>query len=337
MTGADNLSGMLGGESQKLSVTNQTQALGDDAGPSYFLLRNYAIRILDTNVLVEEQNINDAGIWTHPVNGVWGDMVWGGATLGTYQTIYNNEEEFEIPVVAQEKMADFMAQESAAFPEYLALGSGLTSYATSDTQLYDEFYRDDFDSYVNSTTGVSESTIVLSTAITSIHGTTVKEIGTFNHNLTGTLFSRHVIGTPFTPDASHNYRITVKKLISNASAYNALITYGGINKIRDWMVGEVVSPPIYLAYGDGTTGILQTDTVLEGELDRYALDRVVSSGNKVEYGELVEYASLNGETLRKSGLYDDPSAGTLWIESMIIPISKTDQFQIREMDNLSII
>ena len=120
-------------------------------------------------------------------------MVKQGFGLKGYVTLYRNGEkvyEGENLVVedGRAEVAKAIAGESIDMPIAMALGSDGTSPSSTDSSLYDEYYRDAVDSISR-----SDTTVTFDHTFSAGEGTgTVAEIGLFSSETdeSGTMFAR---------------------------------------------------------------------------------------------------------------------------------------------------
>jgi len=109
-----------------------------------------------------------------------------------------------------------------------------------------------------------------------------------------------------------------------------MIVNAGLNLDRDWIHGDTVNPPDYIAIGIGTTEALATDTALENEI----LRKQVSYKNKPSDGQTLHEIELttaeaNGYTITEIGEFNDATAGTMWCRITGFSIPKTSEFSLK--------
>jgi len=91
------------------------------------------------------------------------------------------------------RYAALLTEESTAFPDYVAVGTGTTAAATSDTALETEVYRSQIVGRSNST-GVS--TYKAFFGKDEANGSTLSEAGLFDLSTGGTMFCRALFASP---------------------------------------------------------------------------------------------------------------------------------------------
>jgi hypothetical protein len=352
--GIGNLANTMGTESTSLTTTQQTQALTPDAGPSYFMFGNYGYKIVNTQLLIESQLLGNAfilGSTTNAILGIstlgsinmvwknsgsiWGTVNWGG-TLPAFSTIYSNTISQRITELGKNAIAGWFGGNSVIHPNYAALGTDDTPYNSTQTALVSESYRALFDTYDRSTDYVLNSQWNINSIQVALQGITFKEIGSFNDVTTGTMFSRYTFPSMEIYN-THNYRFTIQSTIIDTSSYGSISTTSGINAMRDWLGGQTITPPQYVAWGDGTTVLDISDTTLEGELQRNSIDSFSYTNDTAFVEALLSYSQGVNSRISKSGLFDTSTLGTLWFEQInnAGPL-KYDTFQIDEIDQIII-
>lgn len=98
-----------------------------------------------------------------------------------------------------------------------------------------------------------------------------------------------------------------------------LIVRTGLYHIADQMSDQLQAAMSHMAVGTGTTAVVTTDTALETELDRNALDSVTqgasTDANKVTYS--CTWAAGDGTgALTEAGIFNSASAGTMFCRSV---------------------
>jgi len=355
----DSLGDFLGQNLKEQKARIETQGLEPGIISSYFVFGNYRFKIRVTRVLIEKQNLGgDSLIWGNSAFGTWGSYKWGdqatygfvlghplagvlgtsklGSNLSSYETVEEIILTQVIPTVAREEVAKFLAGESATSPTHMALGTDDTAFSESDTSLGNEIARKTITCDLSEDKTVKYQIEILSTDTEFITGNPeFKEIGLFNSDTGGTLFTR-AISSGFTHSQTENTRITITHYIDDDSVGNSTITLSGLNGIRDWLGGSSSVYPQYIAWGTGTTDVSESDTALEGEIERNALIKTTRNGAIITYEGILDRTEGNGNDITKSGLFDQSSGGTLIAESKFGEISKTSFFQVYETDKITI-
>lgn len=100
-------------------------------------------------------------------------------------------------------------------PTHLAIGSGTTAFAVTDTQLEGEVDRNELTSYDNSVNKVA--TFIADFSSTEISGLNVSEFGLFNTGTvdTGSIFQREVI-TNLAFEGDRELQVQVSLRVSGA-------------------------------------------------------------------------------------------------------------------------
>ena len=137
-----NLGSLVGQASQDSSSQQTTQALSQDVGSSYFIFANYGLNILNTQILIESQNIGNAFILGSSTNGILGsnllgslNMIWGnsggiwglvswGGTLPAYSVLYSNTISQQLTDLARAGIVNWFSGTALVAPTYVALGLG---------------------------------------------------------------------------------------------------------------------------------------------------------------------------------------------------------------------
>ena len=108
-----------------------------------------------------------------------------------------------------------------------------------------------------------------------------------------------------------------------------MITNNGLELIAD-LVESSGTHPTHLAVGTGTTTPVATDTTLETETGRYALDATVKAGaRKVRYRYELDTTEENGNTLTEVGVFNAGAAGDILNRTTYTGIAKDNTFALR--------
>ena len=134
----------------------------------------------------------------------------------------------------------------------------------------------------------------------------------------------HTSITPYSKTNAKQMRITADITLSNFTP----VTDVGTNKIRDFLGGTKTGYPTYMAWGTGSTQIETTDTVLENEVERNALN-AVSRPLEARFESTLTTAEGNGSSISRLGLFNDASAGSMFIEPDMSSISKNSGYEIQ--------
>lgn len=110
-----------------------------------------------------------------------------------------------------------------------------------------------------------------------------------------------------------------------------VFTINGKKELAKWLGGESAVQPTYVAYGDGSTAPLETDTDLDNEIGDREITVNTVSGLIVEQEASLETTELNGSTIREVALLSASSGGVLFGRSVNFDINKTSSFEIRTL------
>ena len=162
---------------------------------------------------------------------------------------------------------------------------------------------------------------------------TLKEVGTFNANSNGTMFSRRVI-SDYVKDLDTEVRVTVKYKFTNIKPF----MNDGVQEVMDWMIGTAATSPSYVAWGDGTLETSVIDSALENELERNVNNLTSKSNYTVRLSGLLAKGEPAGLplTISRSGLFNDASAGVMFIEGEHFDINKTNRLEIQNDYSITI-
>lgn len=154
--GIQNFGSLVGQTSASATSQQQTQALSQDVGQSYFAFGNYGLQITNTKLLIEYQNVGNSFILGSSTNGIlglsllgalnmiwgnsgsiWGTVTWGG-TLPNYSTIYENDVYQPITDASKLAIASWFIGTSVNPPIYVALGIGNSYFEDFSTTTYED-------------------------------------------------------------------------------------------------------------------------------------------------------------------------------------------------------
>lgn len=161
----------------------------------------------------------------------------------------------------------------------------------------------------------------------------LKEVGTFNANSNGTMFSRRVI-SDYVKDLDTEVRVTVKYKFTNIKPF----MNDGVQEVMDWMIGTSATSPSHVAWGDGTLETSVIDSALENELERNVNNLTSKSNYTVRLSGLLAKSEPAGLplTISRSGLFNDASAGVMFIEGEHFDINKTNRLEIQNDYSITI-
>jgi len=109
-----------------------------------------------------------------------------------------------------------------------------------------------------------------------------------------------------------------------------VIVNAGLNLDRDWIHGDTVNPPDYIAIGTGTTGVTAEQTALENEILRKQVSYKSKPGNGQTLHEIeILTTEANGQTITEIGEFNDATAGTMWCRITGFSIPKTSEFSLK--------
>jgi hypothetical protein len=327
--GIDNFGTLLGQTQSDLTNTQQTQSITKDPGPTQFAFGNYDLNIVNTKILIEQQNVGNAFILGSSTNGIlgtsvlgalnmiwgnsgsiWGTVSWGG-TLAAYSTVYSSSVNQPLTNLSKTDINNWFIGNSITQPSYVAIGIGTTAYLPTQTTLVDEQYRTSFDTYDTTTDTILNAQLNLNSTQTSLQGIPFTEIGSFNDPTSGTMFSRYVF-PEITFNNTSNYRFTIQTTILDNSPFGGIATTSGLNAMRDWLGNETINPPNYIAWGNGTTTLVKTDTTLEGEFQRNIMTGRNIVSNTIVDTSLLTYSQPAIYVFSVSGITISPTVGSVY-------------------------
>jgi hypothetical protein len=108
-----------------------------------------------------------------------------------------------------------------------------------------------------------------------------------------------------------------------------------LNSVRDFIYGDSVTPPGFIAVGTGTTAALASDTTLETEIfpdgaNRNAItSRTKPSAKKVRLQTLIAAGEANGHVLTEVGVLNAATGGTLMNRVVHTAINKDASFELK--------
>jgi len=108
-----------------------------------------------------------------------------------------------------------------------------------------------------------------------------------------------------------------------------------LNSLRDWIYGDSVAAPSYIAIGTGTTAASASDTTLETEVlpdgaNRNAITtRTKPSAKKVRLQTILAAGHANGSALTEVGAINAATGGTLTNRVVHTAINKDSTFEVK--------
>lgn len=108
-----------------------------------------------------------------------------------------------------------------------------------------------------------------------------------------------------------------------------MIVNAGLNQTRNWMAGDSINHPDYIAVGTGTTAPQPTDTALQNEIVRNDATEIKGAAGIVTYQITIGTTQGNGNTITESGVFDQASGGTMTLRSVFSGIDKTSDIEVK--------
>jgi hypothetical protein len=105
----------------------------------------------------------------------------------------------------RDRFASILAQSSTTFPSYIAIGTGTTAVAVTDTAMQTEIDRNILGS-TTSSSGVVTYTCFFSK--TEANGSTISEVGLFDAASSGTLICHAILGATVVKDNTISITVT---------------------------------------------------------------------------------------------------------------------------------
>ena len=85
--------------------------------------------------------------------------------------------------------------------------------------------------------------------------------------------------------------------------------------------------PSHMAWGSGSATFVETGSALSAEVERNAVSATDRQSTTIEWTSTLGTGEANGVTLREIGLFNDATAGDMYLRQVIYPISKTSSFE----------
>lgn len=224
-----------------------------DTVSNYFVQSDYRIHPKISLIKVEQRNLGSALVLGHSTHGIIGLVAGnqlGTGTVSPYTTLYENAQDSNITDVGKALIAAWINGESPDPPAYIAIGDGTTPYIESQTALVNELG--------SRATAVKDysgaMTITFNAAITDITASSIKEVGIFEEASGGNMWFRHVLSVPIA-GIDYQYQFTLTMILEDATPGNSLVTYDGLNQIRNFIGGGFASVPTYTEWNNSTKNV----------------------------------------------------------------------------------
>jgi len=124
-----------------------------------------------------------------------------------------------------------------------------------------------------------------------------------------------------------NVAIEVRDAVTGAlvrrEAVHNLVVLAGRNQIRDALYGELITAPAYMALGTSTATVASTNVALAAEVLRDVLTSRAKGSGTITFKYFLTSTQGNGITFREAGLFNAPTAGTMFARTLFTPIDKT--------------
>ena len=147
------------------------------------------------------------------------------------------------------------------------------------------------------------------------------------------MFSRRVI-SDYTKTTDKELRVTTNYTMSN----NKPMMNDGVQEVMDWMLSISATSPSYVAWGNGSLETSVIDSALENELQRNAVSLTNKGNFVVNYSGLLATNQPLGLplTITRTGLFNDETAGVMFIEGQHFDINKTNRLEIQNNYSITI-
>lgn len=107
-----------------------------------------------------------------------------------------------------------------------------------------------------------------------------------------------------------------------------LVVDAGLDQLRDYLYGVTAPALSHAAVGTDGTATAAADTALRAEVFRDVLAQRARSPQALTVRLVLGSQHANGATLREVGLFNDPTAGTLYARVTPAPVDKTDEISV---------
>jgi len=108
-----------------------------------------------------------------------------------------------------------------------------------------------------------------------------------------------------------------------------VLTGSLLDDIKDDIKSRLETLSTDIAVGTGDTTPTSSDTALETEVFRDSVDNIDTSvSNAVTVTLDLLTTEANGNTLTETGIFNDPSAGTMWTRNTFTSINKTSDINL---------
>jgi hypothetical protein len=118
------------------------------------------------------------------------------------------------------------------------------------------------------------------------------------------------------------------QIIATQEHHN-LVVDDGLNLLRDFLDGATVAGLSHFALGTGTAAVLAADTALDTEVFRDTFAGTTTASKTLTISYFLNSGDANGNTLSEAGLFNDPTAGTMFARVLLSPaIVKTSSIAV---------
>jgi hypothetical protein len=329
----------------------QSEQVKQDTISNYFILTDYKFHPYISNVKIQERTIGDALIIGHSTNGIIGAAaanVIGTVTMGSWVSLVDDSNPYNMTTYAREQIAKFLAGESTTVPEKMALGDGTTAATEYDTDLVSEWTRESI------TASTSTSKTIVFTGYFVDYTETLNELGIFDTWKPGwptewgtwganadICFFRYKLSSSISMIGSKQYWVEITTKLEDQTQGSAVICDVGLNEVRDWFgggSGDIIShteindsqetPDITHTYSSWDTGSTAEQ--------RNAIQTKTRAAAVVTYETSFSKTDMDGEEVYKSGSFTAASDGIIYGQTLYGKISKTSLFQIFEIDRYTV-
>ncbi len=261
-----------------------------------------------------------------------GNVLLGSGNMSEWEGTESTVTSKRITNVGRTGIRDWLAGSGNTAPTYMGIGSGNTAFAATQTELDAEISGNRANvSFSSTDKGISYNA---TWGVLTATGNTILEIGIFDATGNGNMFDRIVF------EGGLNKTDLLQVMARDRIEFvNTLpMVDAGIIEIKDWLIGVSANAPTYMAWASGSTTPVETDTSIEGEVERNILTATgTSTDYRVDFESILEATQATANVaIRKTGVFNAASSGNMFTESTNPQIVKTNRFSIQTTHKISI-
>jgi len=125
-------------------------------------------------------------------------------------------------------------------------------------------------------------------------------------------------------NVSANVQVNVQDAATGAivsqQEHRNLVVSGGLDLVRDLLDGDAVDGLTHFAVGTDTGTVSSSQTSLGDEQFRDTVTQRTSNAQQLIVSYYLASGSANGNTLSEAGLFNDPTAGTMFARVLLSPV-----------------